>query len=1187
MLCLILVGITGGYLWLSSGHARHLLQARVNAAIPGALSWEALHLSVFTGRIEAKNLRLNDPTGETLISLDRLVITLRWTDLFRKTLTAETVILEKPQIWLDTDPTGELNLLKALPTPTPSEPQPNDGTAAFPFNIRIHALSLTDGFFHYEQQDDRGEKKQITVHHIGLNLADGNLFKQSAQVSLLLQKGEIDTRALVTDFKALRFDGRLEKNQITSGTLQLDSDLLHLAVTGGVSDLFTVPLFDVQATASTDLSQIREAFHLSPTFTGPVMLHLKARGRVTNPTLTLSLECPGGELAGIRVDQMTFTGSLKEKQLILEKMEIESALGQVAATGKIDLQKAFPDGLTAPTRDLKAITYHLAVTQAGTALENLPGNSEGITGDVHASLSLQGVGLSPETMRAEARLELTARNLAAKKIRIGDLNTRLRLHQGLLTVDEARLQNGASELRLSGNARVLEATSGAIMTSPDLNFTLSGKALSLRDFFEGREGRVDVKGHLTGSVAHPQGTLSVNAQNIDLGIQKIQALTLDSQFDKNRVTVESLSLTLGEGETLTADGWYSPAKKHYGLHLNTPGISLKHIDSIQADMAAEGKINANITGTGSLENPQLAGEFQGTHLRLNNKPFDDGSLKLTLQDHLVRAKGTLGAEFTGFYALKTHLFSGKALLDQTPLRPFFESMGRKDLTGTVTGFIEVEGNADTPETLQAVTRVSQLSLSHNDIPLVSAGVCDASIENGTLHVPTLRLDLFHQGHLEITGKARHDGAIDFQADGALPLEVIHLFTEALSDITGEIQLAARLKGTRKQPDFQADLRLKQLKLTVPVLNQKLHSVNGQLHLTPETLTIKKLTGNLDKGRLDLSGTLALDQFTPVSITARLNAYTLPIRLPETLEVLLNGGLTFSGTPERSIIAGNIVLLEGLYYKEIKLGLIDSLGEKKRAIPPVTQTESPLLLKNTDLHITLHHRAPLIVDNNIVLMALKPTLTLHGPLSGPLVSGRAEVESGVISYLGKEFEIKKGVLDFINPYKIEATIDLESEIKVRTWTLHLRVSGVEDNLKFDMSSTPSETDATILSLLLFNKTREEMIDGEGGSHQSTRQMVADLVARTLQGSLKEATGLDTLEMKYTERTDPEEADDVNITVGKELSKRMTLKYGIGTKNGVTVQSAITEYKFYENVLMNAFRDTDGDFGGELMFRLEMR
>jgi len=77
------------------------------------------------------------------------------------------------------------------------------------------------------------------------------------------------------------------------------------------------------------------------------------------------------------------------------------------------------------------------------------------------------------------------------------------------------------------------------------------------------------------------------------------------------------------------------------------------------------------------------------------------------------------------------------------------------------------------------------------------------------------------------------------------------------------------------------------------------------------------------------------------------------------------------------------------------------------------------------------------------------------------------------------------------------------------------------------------------------------------------------------------------MKYTERTDQEDADDVNITVGKELSKRMTLKYGVGTKNGETVQSAITEYKFYENVLMNAFRDTDGDFGGELMFRLEMR
>jgi len=51
--------------------------------------------------------------------------------------------------------------------------------------------------------------------------------------------------------------------------------------------------------------------------------------------------------------------------------------------------------------------------------------------------------------------------------------------------------------------------------------------------------------------------------------------------------------------------------------------------------------------------------------------------------------------------------------------------------------------------------------------------------------------------------------------------------------------------------------------------------------------------------------------------------------------------------------------------------------------------------------------------------------------------------------------------------------------------------------------------------------------------------------------------------------------------------MTVKYGLETKNGTTVQQAITEYKFFENLLMKAFQDTEGDFGGELVFRLEFR
>jgi len=1298
LVSLILLVSAGGRLWLTSDHARHMIQARINEAIPGTLSWDELNLSIFAGRIEVTKPRLQGPAGEDLVSLDRVFVKLSWTALFRKTLAAETVILDKPRVWLATDPAGELNILKAFPASTSSEPKSDAGFDAFPFNIRIDELALTDGFFQYEMQGSSKKVERIAIHNIELTVADGDLFKQSARFSLLLKKGEFDMADIVTDFEALRFDGRLQQDQIKSIVIQLDSDLAHIDMTGGVSDLFTSPFFDVDMTATPYLSHMRKAFQISPALTGPVRLHLKARGRADNPEARLSLAYQGGEIAGTRVDQVALACSLKEKLLVFEQLEIKTPFGRVAGTGEIDLQKAFTEGFTARTRDLEAIAYRLNLTQTGTSLKELPGFSGKMTGEVQSTLTIEGVGISPETLFAKARLEMTARNLAVMKLPapmdltlttrvaiennritvhhldlgakrakiegngswdlsssalkanlaltvpdlsslrvspaateltgqltlnlgvrgsmenpmvdgwllspeanltltgrslavgehlIGNLDACIRLNRGVLSIDEARLQNGQSNLTLSGTARLLDADTGSPVTPPSFDVNLAGKGLYLEDFIEGMQGRLILNGCLQGDAAHPIGTLSLKAQKLDLGVQKIHDITLNSILDKDRVTVDSLKVSLAPGEELTADGWISLMEKQYALSVSTTGIHLKNIESIGKKNAIEGKISLNVTGTGSLENPRLNGEMRVTRLRLNNEPFDDGMLKLTLQDHIARIEGDLVVALTGQYHLKTQAFSIKAILDQTRLEPFFKIGGRSNLTGTLTGLIEAEGNAASPETIRVVADLSQLFIYHNETALVNAGVCNASFENGTLLVPNLRLTFFHQGHLEITGEKTRDGSIDFKADGAVPLEVIHLFTEALSDITGEIKLAARLKGTLDHPDLRGNVTLDHIGLTVPVLGQQLHTVNGRIELTPEALTIETLTGNLDKGRFDLSGELVINNFAPVSVNARLNAHALPVTLPETLEVLLNGELTFSGTPAKSRIAGDIILLEGRYFKDVKLGLIDSISQRKREAAPATRRETTPLLKNTDLNITIRHRSPFIVDNNMALMALKPTLTIYGPLSKALVNGRAEVESGIISYLGKEFQIKKGVLDFLNPYKVEATIDLDSQIKVRKWTINLKVSGVEDNLKFEMSSTPEETDADILSLIVFNKTRDEMISGEGGSHKSTKQLLADMVTRTLEESLKEATGLDTLEMTYTERTDKEDADDVSITVGKELSKRITLKYGVGTKNGVTVQSAITEYKFYENVMMNAFRDTDGDFGGELIFRLEMR
>ena len=290
---------------------------------------------------------------------------------------------------------------------------------------------------------------------------------------------------------------------------------------------------------------------------------------------------------------------------------------------------------------------------------------------------------------------------------------------------------------------------------------------------------------------------------------------------------------------------------------------------------------------------------------------------------------------------------------------------------------------------------------------------------------------------------------------------------------------------------------------------------------------------------------------------------------------------------KSLVKGYVELLEGIYEKDVRLNLMQSIGQASRKEPLVASKTPWPIFNNMALDCKIRYRDPFVVDNNIALLTIKPDLNIHGTVNQPLISGRAEVETGTVYFQKNEFNVKKGVFDFINPYKIEPTIDIQSEVKIREWTVFLKIFGTPDALRFDMTSDPSEREEDILSLLISGKTTQELIAREGGSSLSPRQMLADVLSETVQKDIKDATGLDVVALEYNEAKDAEASDEVKVTVGKELSRRVTVKYGMQTKNAKVIRKVITEYKFLEKLLMNAFQDSEGHYGGGIQFRLEFR
>jgi autotransporter translocation and assembly factor TamB len=407
---------------------------------------------------------------------------------------------------------------------------------------------------------------------------------------------------------------------------------------------------------------------------------------------------------------------------------------------------------------------------------------------------------------------------------------------------------------------------------------------------------------------------------------------------------------------------------------------------------------------------------------------------------------------------------------------------------------------------------------------------------------------------------------------------------------GQLQVAGRLDGTLAAPRVSLEVALEDIGFDLPRLDQRVSHVQGRLRLTPQRVTLDGVTGRIATGDFRIQGEVALASWVPGAVRLDLEARSIPLSLPDTLDLLLDARLDLRGTPERSRLRGEILLREGLYYRDIRLQPLEQLRQltrRERPTAPVAVGQADPRLSGMHLDVAITRRQPLVVDNNLAEFELAPDLRLGGTAARPVLTGRAEVLGGHLIYQKRRFAIRKGVVEFTDPYRTAPVLNIRGVMEVRRWQIFLDVVGPPEALDFRLSSEPPELHEDLLSLVLVGKTTSELVASQAGTTRSAEQILAELAAASLEDELRRVTGLDVLELEAAGGGDSPMDTDLAVTMGKELSRRVTVKYRVLHSQGEIVQRGVAEYKLLERLLLNAFQDTRGVFGGGLTFRLEFR
>jgi len=865
--------------------------------------------------------------------------------------------------------------------------------------------------------------------------------------------------------------------------------------------------------------------------------------------------------------------------LTVNRCRILNQASRIDADGRVRLVRGFPR--LDPDLEMSL----RAALESFTPRDFLPGLP--VSGRLNGQMRAEG---SKHRLAGQARLTGDAMHYA--EIPLGTLDLSADLSGGVVSIHHAGLRSGDSALIIDGTAMVLNEYPLAWIRDPAIDLRIREGRLHLQDFFTDAAGKTTLAGSVHGTLRQPLGGLIFAGRKLKLGPQQIDALDITARIQGETLRIDHIGARIKAGQELKGSGWVS-RQGGYALELAGQAIELTALDILKGVDGLQGRMDLSLKGQGTIAHPQLSGHAGIQGLKIKDQSFPDASLALELRDTYLDVEGMLPFAIRGRYDLAQEAYQAEAVFDRTDLSPIFGLFGKPSLSGEISGRLIGSGRGLQLSGIDILDAdLKDLRVAHGQRPLIQADTIKGSYRHRTLSVPRTHVRLAHGGGFDIRAGGMLEKDLMFSAQGDIPVAVFGSFVQGMAGASGTVKFSAEAQTQASRSVVNALVTLEDLGFPIDYNGQQIQGVNGTIRVVDNQVLIDRVTGLLDSGAFTLDGRATLQRFKPSRMDVQLHAAKLPIVVPETMDISVDGDITLTAEGKRSLIEGDFALVEGTYYRDAEVSILSGLFTRILRKPLPTQRGgypalSWPLAPDTMLSVNLKRRGTVKVDNNMAQLDLNPDLKISGTLGNPIVNGRITVTQGTVTFQNNDFAVLRGAIDFVNPTRTEATVDIESQTRVRDWTITLAIEGALDDLEVQLRSVPSEEQSDIISLLLIGKTSQELTQTQTGVRVSPSGMIAELIADTYGDEIKKATTLDILKVESGDFTTTQSGENIKLTVGKTLTPRLSIQYEVQNSTTGAMQRGIAAYKLLDHVLLNGYQGNNGAYGADIQFKYDFR
>ena len=763
--------------------------------------------------------------------------------------------------------------------------------------------------------------------------------------------------------------------------------------------------------------------------------------------------------------QIELTYNARSRQADISLLRLSTPSADFDATGSVSLAGRSSLAVHAKTKSPDALAYlaEVAAPRWADSLAALVAEAS-FDGDLGGYFFSKGGPAYELEGRAQARgLRLLGHDWKS-------FEAEVQLRPDQLRILSGHLKDGAATATMS---ITLPLGQGGLARDSPLAVDLRLEEIPLDRLVSAAGWEIPIKGRaggriqVAGSVARPRGSAKLEISDGEAWGRPFDLLAGGIEFSKEKITLRKFDLS-HQDATIRATAQFEPPERRFRLDAEGKDWGIEQLKTLPPSFG--GTLHFELGGSGRLgtgeelfEEFALSGLWDVESVNFNRKLI--GSLKGSVET--VDREVTLDWEaelLTGRLEGAAHVYpteNGKlrgrtqfAELSVVELARLAD-VSLDKATGTIDGHCTFSAASWDLDNLMAEGQVTRLEGEFAAIPTVEK---QYSIWNpfpmrwgyarNTLRLDRMRL-LGEGTDVEINGEVSFspEERLDVDVSGTFNLAVLESFRSDLQ-ARGSSTLEMKIAGSLQAPQLEGRMELNDASLRSVHLTNGLSQVEGVVTFTGDRMNIEQVTATTGGGRLRLSGN---SSFGADTANYRVNVEVEQVRLryPTSIRSVFDGRLTLSGAGFQSLLEGNVVVHRAAIEQEFELGVVlASLGE-----PTPTPPSNPLL-ENMQLDIQIRSVPDLQVETSLIRnMQSHVDLRLAGTALSPALLGRVSITQGDVNFRGSRYVINRGDIEFVNPFRIEPTVNFQLESRMRDVDIALTLSGPARKMNLSYRSDP--------------------------------------------------------------------------------------------------------------------------------------